>query len=77
MEDITTVLTSDPLNVQPCLHAGVIAESAYGGPTGNLICIDCGCLMDVNRKTLSEIPAIPFHARHQATAPLRLPAFTG
>ncbi|QWF72423.1 hypothetical protein KEF85_08260 [Methylomonas paludis] len=44
----TQSLTTNPNN-SVCRHPTLITEYAYGGPTGNFICLQCKCLVPANQ----------------------------
>ncbi|CAD6881143.1 hypothetical protein [Methylomonas albis] len=56
-----------------CIHPALIEEYAYGGPTGNFICVECESLVSNSPTRPTRVTK---HTAHLKTVtPLRLPAF--
>lgn len=75
MKNITTEALIQKREEKPCNHPTLIREHAYGGPTGNFICLECECLISPGMKQQSQIQPILHYVRKQADYPLRLPFF--
>lgn len=56
-----------------CTHPRLIREYAYGGPTGNFICLQCECLVLPGEKR--QLHHSHYHELKNTDYPLRLPAF--
>ena len=56
-----------------CDHASLTMEFAYGSPTGNFICMECGRLLS----TFATRQTAPVHhtMSPKTMSPLRLPVF--
>lgn len=73
MENHTKEGLNKTLDTKQCSHLTLTMEVAYGGPTGNFICMQCECLITPGAKQQSQPGFYP--VRKKNAYPLRLPAF--
>lgn len=56
-----------------CSHPTLIMELAYGGPTGNFICMECQRLLSAT--TNQQVGSLKNDRLGKSDYPLRLPGF--
>ncbi|MGD0960392.1 MAG: hypothetical protein ABSB19_11350 [Methylomonas sp.] len=61
MDNSTVNFQNSETGQQPCDHAHLIQELAYGGATGNFICIECGRLIQPGIKQQAQPEAAPLY----------------